>query len=71
MPATDDRAGKGEVGLLSCIDGKYRYRCEKRHTSVSSDPFYDTCTAVLPWPGGDPCGALIEYRLVDYRGEGG
>jgi hypothetical protein len=63
-------------GRLDCFDGRYRYRCEEGHQVQSSQPYLDVCTAVLPWYGvdhpknGAPCGADIDVRVIDYRGEG-
>ena len=68
-----------EHGSLACFDGKYRFICGNSHWSVSAQPFMDACTATPQRAVGDgtvkdigpPCGADIEYRVVDYRGEGG
>lgn len=61
-------------GRLDCFDGRYRFVCEQGHHVSYSGAYLDTCPAVIPWSpdganNGPPCGAAIEYREVDYRGE--
>jgi hypothetical protein len=61
--------------LIKCFDGRYRYICEAGHTTVTDEPIYDACTALLPWSAsavtGVPCGAPTEARIIPYeRAEG-
>ena len=52
---------------------RYRYICEAGHTTVTTQPYYDVCTAVLPYDGtvpGLPCGAPTEYRVIPYDAAG-
>lgn len=47
------------------LDGvdKYRYLCEAGHMTITSNRYYDVCTAEV---GGKPCGADTDVRLIPY-----
>lgn len=50
-------------------NGYYRYICEAGHRSVTTNQYYDKCTARSQGVGmvdGPECGADIEYRVIPY-----